>query len=74
MDYGCLYTLGVPVLEWEGTRYTWRSYIGEGILRGHAEAEICLTGSVMTFSYPAGRIVLQECMPVEQRPTGMKML
>lgn len=73
MDYGCLHTLGIPVLEWGGTRYTWRSYIGEGMLQGHAEAGICLTGSVMTFLYPAGRIVLRECIPVEQNPEGMKM-
>lgn len=70
MDYGCLHTLGVPVLDWEGVRYTWQRYAGEGELRGLAGGGTCLTGSVMTFVYPAGRIVLRGCGPRKQEPAS----
>lgn len=67
MDYGCLYTLGIPVFEWKGMHYTWQRYAKEGILRGHAGAGTCLTGSVMTLAYPAGQIVLQGCQRINEK-------
>lgn len=65
MDYGALYTLGIPSILWDGTWYTWRRYTKEGMWNEDEKTKVRKTGSTITFFVPTGNILLKGCLPLE---------